>query len=107
MTEISWELSDLTAGAQIYDGAGRALAAVTAGVQAPNPAMYGTFVANAAALTEPATSNANRHLLTALSSSVTDVADRLRATEESYRGVEETNTALVDDITSALEGSTP
>ena len=103
MTDITWDLSDLTAGAQIFDSAGRALASVAAGVQSPNPGMYGSFVSTAAAMTEPATSAAHRHLLTALSASVTGAADRLRATEEAYRAVEETNTALVREITSALE----
>ena len=103
MTDATWDLSELTTGAQIYDAAGRALASLAGSLQAPNPAMYGRFVSNAAAMTEPATSTAHRHLLTALSSSVTDVSDRLRATEEAYRAVEEANTALVREITSALE----
>jgi len=104
VTDITWDLSDLTAGAQVFDSAGRALASVAAGVPSPDPGMYGSFVSNAAAMTEPATSVAHRHLLNALSGSVTGVADRLRATEEAYRAVEETNTALVREISSALEG---
>lgn len=103
VTDITWDLSDLTARAQIFDSAGRALSSLAAGVQSPNPGMYGSFVSHAAAMTEPATSAAHRHLLTALSTAVTSVSDRLRATEEAYRAVEETNTALVREITSALE----
>jgi hypothetical protein len=103
VTDTTWDLSELSTGAQIFDGAGEALSSLSASVHAPNPAMYGRFVSNAAAMTEPATSTAHRHLLTALSSSATDVGDRLRATEEAYRAVEEANTALVRTITSALE----
>ena len=100
---MSWDLSDLMTGAQIFDGAGRHLSSLAASVRSPNPGMYGTFVANAAALTEPATSTAHRHLLAALSTSVTDVGDRLRSTAEAYRAVEETNAALAREITSAIE----
>lgn len=103
MTDATWDLSELTTGAQIFDAAGRSLASLAGTVEPPDPAMYGRFVSNAAAMTEPATSTAHRHLLTALSASVIDLSDRLRATEEAYRAVEEANAALVRQITSALE----
>jgi hypothetical protein len=103
VTDITWELSDLATGAQLFDTAGRALTSLAAGVQPPNPRMYGRFVSNAAAMTEPAASVAHRHLLAALGTAVTSVSDRLRATEEAYRAVEETNTALAREITSALQ----
>ena len=103
VTDTTWELSDLTAGAQIFDSAGRALSSLAARVHSPNPGMYGSFVSNAAAMTEPATSATHRRLLTALSTAVTSVSDRLRATEEAYRAVEETNASLVREITSTLE----
>jgi len=56
VTDITWDLSDLMTGAQIFNRAGRQLSSLAASVRSPNPGMYGTFVANAAALTEPATS---------------------------------------------------
>ncbi len=103
VTTTSWDLSDLENGAQVFAEAGGQLRSLAAAVQQASPAMYGSFVANAAALTEPATSQANRHLLTAMSGSVTDIGVRLRSTEAAYRAVEETNEALVREITSALE----
>lgn len=105
VTTTSWDLSDLENGAQVFADAGGQLSALAAAVQPANPAMYGSFVANAAALTEPATSLANTHLLIALSGSVTDIGVRLRTTEAAYRAVEETNEALAREITSALEES--
>lgn len=103
VTTTSWDLSDLEAAAQVFTDAGSQLQSLAAAIPPANPAMYGSFVANAAALTEPATSEANTHLLTALSGSVTDIGVRLRTTEDAYRAVEETNEALVREITSALE----
>lgn len=53
MTDSSWDLSDLSTGAQIFDAAGRALTTLAQALQPPNPAMYGSFVSNAEGVVPP------------------------------------------------------
>ncbi len=102
MSTMAWDLSDLIDGAARIDAAADQVRGVAGTITALDPAAYGTLVANGAATTEPATSNAHRRLLYAIGGASGAVAHSLREAARLYRETEEANVALADSIRAAL-----
>ncbi len=67
------------------------------------PEAYGSLVGTAASMTEPATREANRHFLFALSTVLQEVSWRLRDTSRRYEEVESEALDAIEDLLNQLE----
>ena len=77
-----------------------ALAAIA--IPGPNPDMYGVLVGSAATDAEPVTTTRLNDLAHALGDLYGSIASRLTESARCYLNIEDSNTALVGEITKAL-----
>jgi len=77
-----------------------ALAAIA--IPGPNPDMYGVLVGSAATDAEPVTTTRLNDLAHALGDLYGSIASRLTESGRCYLDIEDSNTALVGEITKAL-----
>lgn len=102
MTVVSWDTTDMRAAGRTLGEDGTALRGESAKLTPPDTGMYGSFLANAVAMTQPAASEHNREVVSALGSATTEIGDRLVTSAVDYDEVEHNAEQTVNGIWHAL-----
>lgn len=85
---VSWETADMRSAGHLLVGDGSDFAGLGQQLSAPSAEMFGTFLSNAVAMTEPAATEHNRELAAASGGATTEIGDRLLASAGDYDQVE-------------------